>query len=115
MKRRITKRVVDSLKPGDKPVSDTDIPGFVVRCLPSGRKVYVIRYRIGRGKNARRPWFTLGTHGAPLTPTKAREGAIKVLGRVHEGEDPAAERDEDRRAETVAQLCDNYFVAAEKG
>lgn len=114
MKRRITKRVVDSLKPGDW-VTDTDIPGFAARCLDSGRKIYLIRYRIGRGKNARRPWFTLGTHGAPLTPVQARKEAIRVLGRVHDGADPVAEREEDSRAQIVAQLCDDYLVAAEKG
>ena len=42
MRKTITKRAVDALKAG-KSLADTDLPGFVVRRLPSGRLSYGYR------------------------------------------------------------------------
>ena len=57
----------------------------------------------------------LTVFGAPWTPEKAREEAVRVLGAVAEGGDPAAERRAVRQAATVAELCDAYLVDAEAG
>ena len=57
-KRRITKTVVDRLKPGEI-VWDTEINGFGARCQKQA-KVYVLTAREG----GRQRWFTLGRHGA---------------------------------------------------
>ena len=51
--RKITKRVVDSLKPGDV-VWDSEVRGFGVRCQRRG-KVYFLKVRF-RG---RKRWLTI--------------------------------------------------------
>lgn len=114
MAKRITKRTVDSLKRGQI-VWDETMPGFGVRCLLSGRKSYVLKYRAGSGRRARQRWLTIGMHGAPWTADGARREAARKLGEAHLGSDPAAHRDEERVAETVAELCDQYLDAAETG
>ena len=47
---KITKRLVDALepRPAEYFVWDSEIPGFGLRVLPSGRKGYVVQYRAGR-------------------------------------------------------------------
>ena len=44
---KITKRTVDALAPAEKErvVWDDDIKGFGVRVHPTGRKVYIVKYR----------------------------------------------------------------------
>jgi integrase len=56
-----------------------------------------------------------GAHGAPWTPDTAREEAKAVLGKVVKGADPAADWQAKRQAETVTDLCDLYWTAAESG
>lgn len=114
MAKRITKRTVDGLKP-DTIVWDETMPGFGIRCLPSGRKVYVLKYRAGTGRKARQRWLTIGMHGAPWTPETARKEAGRKLGAVRLGDDPAGQKEEERTAETVAELCDQYLTSAKSG
>jgi integrase len=68
-----------------------------------------------RTRGGRQRWHTIGRHGAPWTPELARNEAIKILGRVAEGEDPAADKQRKRRAATVSELCDFYLADAEAG
>src|SRR5262249_20829170 len=55
--RRITKRVVDGLKPGgtEFAVWDSKLPGFGVRVRPTGAMSYVVVYRSGSGPRRPRP------------------------------------------------------------
>lgn len=112
---KLTKRVVDGLvSAGEKTGSlfwDTELKGFAVRVLPSGRKTFVIKFRTPSG---RQRWLKLGTYG-PLTVERAREMAKVELAKVVEGQDPASDRDERREASTVSQLCDLYMEAANAG
>ena len=78
-KRRITKTVVDRLNPG-KIVWDIEINGFGTRCQKQA-KVYVLK----AGESGRQRWFTLGWHGAPLTPDDARREALSKLGAIADG------------------------------
>ena len=61
---KITKRSVDALRPEDRErvVWDDDIKGFGVRVHPSGKKVYIVKYR-HRGRAVK---TTIGPHG-PVT------------------------------------------------
>ena len=47
---KLTKRIVDAAEAqaAEYFVWDSDIPGFGLRVLPSGRKGYVVQYRAGR-------------------------------------------------------------------
>ena len=102
---KINKRVVEAAKARDNAydINDSDLRGFGVRVLPSGTRSFFVRYRFAN--NRRR--ITLGYHGA-LTPEQARAQAIKILARVSEGEDPAASKQLDRQAITVADLAERF-------
>ena len=102
-RKRITKRTVDALKPGQL-VWDSEVTGFGVRCQRAS-KVYVLKYRF----SGRQRWFTIGKHGSPWTVEKARDRAQKLLGRVADDEDPADKREEDKVDLTISELCDLYL------
>jgi hypothetical protein len=53
--------------------------------------------------------MTLGLHGK-LTPDEARKKAAKLLAAVADGSDPAAERAETKKALTITELADLYYV-----
>lgn len=107
MRAKITKRLLDSLEPpaaGEVKVWDTELRGFVVRVRASGRRWFAVEWM--REHRTRR--LSLGEFGA-LTVEQARDRAKKVLARVAHGEDPAAERAEERTAPTVADLARRYL------
>jgi integrase len=112
---RLTKRTVDAAKVTGKEyfIWDDEMPGFGLRVLASGRKSYVVQYKVGgRGGETRRK--SLGLHGV-LTAEEARGEAKKWLADRAKGKDPIAEHAASQKAETVEQLCRNYLAAAERG
>lgn len=102
---KLTKRQVDAaeIQESDYFIWDEELAGFGLRVLPSGRKVYIVQYRVGR--RSRR--ISLG-QSAVLTCEQARTRAIAALAAVRAGDDPAAKRDADRRAITVKELADRF-------
>src|ERR1700733_12033968 len=112
MRGKITKRSVDELAATNAPdvvLWDTEIKGFGGRARSSGTKTYILHYRPGGGRHAPLRKLSIGRHGSPWTPTSARLEAKRLLGRVASGEDPAQVKLADRRAMTVAELCDCYL------
>ncbi|MBV8848064.1 MAG: integrase arm-type DNA-binding domain-containing protein, partial [Methylobacteriaceae bacterium] len=105
---KLTKRAIDAIQPGEKrvPIWDDELPGFGIRVNRNGHSVYVLKYRA----DGRQGWFTIGKHGAPWTPEQARKEALRLLGEVALGGDPARKRKEERTAITVAELCDQYLA-----
>lgn len=113
---KLTKRTVEALptpgKGSQTELWDTDLGGLHVRVMPSGRRVYRLKYRSA----GRQVIATLGAHGV-ITAEQARERARALAGAVAEGRDPTAERkaaaeeakEEQRRAITVAELIDRYL------
>jgi integrase len=99
---RITKRVVDALKPGafawDR--------GFGVKATATGAKVYVLSYRIGRRKRR----YTIGLHGHPWTPDAARKEASRLLALIGTGVDPMAVKAATREAPTVRELAERFLA-----
>jgi integrase len=100
---KITKRTVDALKPGEV-AWDGELTGFGIRCQRK-HKVYVLKYRI----SGKQRWLSIGKHGAPWTPEKARKEAQRLLGLVAGGADPAKDRDAGKNKPTVAELCKRYM------
>lgn len=112
-KRKLTKRIVDALRPdpGGRDVIhfDGEIPRFGVRVKPSGVKSYMLQYRNKFGRLRR---ITLARVG-DLTPEQARERAVKLRAAIADGADPSGERKGARNALTVSELCDEYLEAGE--
>jgi len=96
--KRITKRVVDEAMPGPSAyvLRDTDVKGFGLKVTPTGTKSYFLDYRMG-GRDARKGRVTIGRHGSPWTPDKARERAKELLEQVRRGVDPVAQKAERNR------------------
>lgn len=85
---KITKRNVDAAPipaKGDTYYWDTDLRGFGLRVTPRGVRSYVVQYRLP-ARPARRT--TIGIHGSPWTPEKARDRAEEILYQVKRGDDP---------------------------
>ena len=103
----ITKRTVEALLVREKDyiVFDGVLAGFGVRVMPSGKRLFLIRYR-KRGKTRR---VMLGQFG-PLTAELARREATKLLADVRAGDgDPAAARDTERQALTMEELGKRFL------
>jgi hypothetical protein len=108
---RIGLKEVKGLKPGQT-IWDETVRGFGARRQKGTAVTYQVIYRTSDG---RQRWHTIGTHGAPWTPDKARDEAKAALGLVVKGADPAGEKQAARKAETVLELCDLYLKDAKAG
>src|SRR3954454_23009256 len=105
---KLTKTLVESIKTSDKDIMifDDDLPGFVVRVLPSGVRSYLVQYRNRQGRSRR---LTIGQHGK-LTADGARKSALRIFDAVRGGEDPAAQRRAFIDAPMVNDLFDRYLA-----
>lgn len=114
MKGKISKRAVDALKrrkSGDVWLWDTELRGFGVRVMPSGVTSFAVSY-YAPGLHLVRRRVTLGAYG-PLTVDEARRAATAILARVENGDDPAQEKADGRRAateETVEKIFAEYIT-----
>tara|TARA_R110002096_G_scaffold435828_1_gene663695 strand:- start:1679 stop:3064 length:1386 start_codon:yes stop_codon:yes gene_type:complete len=102
-KAKITKQTIKSLKPGEI-VWDTELAGFGVRCQVKAI-VYILKKRI---KGTQR-WLTIGKHGEPWNPDKARTRAKIILGQIADNKDPAQVRDDLKGRPTVKELCNRFM------
>ena len=83
---------------------DESLPGFGVRVSPSGHKSFCLFYR--RGRRLRR--YTLGRFPA-LSLAQSRVLARDALLEVARGGDPALKKAETLRADTFAEIADEYL------
>lgn len=90
---------------------DTAVAGFGARRQAGEHVSYVLMYR----RDGRKRRYTIGRHGSPWTPERARSEAVRLLGEIVKGADPAADKRGARAAITVAELCDAYLAAAMDG
>jgi len=113
MQAKISKRVVDTAtatKGDELWVWDVELKGFGVRVRPNGRKTYVLEYRPGRrGRSAQKRRITIGSHGSPWTPDLARKEALRLLGLVASGGDPAADKAASKEVPLVADLAERFL------
>src|SRR5262249_33773031 len=85
--------------------------GFALRVKPSGVRTWVVQYRNAAGRTRKLAM----KNSSATTPDEARRWAKVVLGQVGARRDPPAGGNTELGAMTVAMLCDEYLVAAEKG
>ena len=103
---KITKRTVDAIVPAEKEriVWDDDIKGFGVRVHPTGRKVYIVKYR-HEGRSVK---VTIGPHG-PITPAAARARAAEIVTLAKTGRDIAGKTPRPKESATVADLAQRFL------
>lgn len=108
--KRLTKQVVDALQPKASDYVEWcgALPGFGCRVRQTGKKTFVVQYRVG-GRNSPVRKVTIGAEGK-LTVEEARKEAAKILAKAELGDDVAGERAKQRAEITVSQLCDEYLV-----
>jgi integrase len=108
---KLTRRTVDAVRrtagERDVVVWDDELRGFGLRVRPPFGCFYVVQYRNKHGRTRK---LTLGRPEV-LSPEEARKIAKSRLADVEKGNDPAADRDESRSAQTVGELCEEYLTA----
>ena len=75
-KIKITKRTVEALKAAAKDyiAFDTDLPGFGVRVMPSGKRFFLVQYR----RHGRTRRVMIGQFGIVTAELARREATIKL-------------------------------------
>lgn len=107
--RSLTKTVIDRLRYDPDGASqqilwDGNMPGFGVRVYPSGRKTFVVGYRVkGRWR-----LMALAPYGVK-TLVQARQQARRELGRAADEKDPLEHRQQERAAKTMRELAVIYL------
>jgi integrase len=93
----------------DRIVWDKELSGFGERTRDTGKKRFIVQYRIG--KQQRRMTLAAG-----ITREQARKIARKVLARVELGEDPQGEKKAARTASIIGSFKDvaERFIARQK-
>ena len=109
MQGKITKRAVDTLQPSSKNLFlwDDKLSGFGLKVTPSGRKIYILQYRMG-GRNTPSKRYTIGLHG-PWTPDTARKEATEKLGEIAKGDDPALPKVKSKGMPTLKQFGQRFL------
>ena len=104
----LTKTIIDGLVPGatDYVRWDHTVRGLGVRVRPTGKKVFIIKYRTTEGRQRK---LTLGPFGT-LTLDQARKRARQALAEAAGGDDPAAQKSEARKAVTFGVFAERYLT-----
>jgi integrase len=108
---RLTKRAVSLAQPSLQryTIFDTDLKGFGLRVSPSGRKSWIVEYRVGHGgRRATKQRLTVGDAGT-FTPEEARDEARTLLARIRLGGDPVSEKRAQRASLTLADLSVKFL------
>jgi Arm DNA-binding domain len=90
---------------------DSIVRGFHARRQYGDAITFGVFYR---NREGRQHWFKLGRHPI-LTPSLARQEAIRVLRAVTLGEDPSEARKALRSSPTMAELMDEYVADMQSG
>ncbi|SEW19795.1 Site-specific recombinase XerD [Cognatiyoonia koreensis] len=103
---KLTKRHVESIAPNTKEriLWDDELSGFGLRVYPTGRKVYVVQYKL-HGRTRRK---NLGKHGV-VTADEARREAKLCQADVARGADPSAERKSRLRSPSIKELGERFL------
>lgn len=106
-REKLTKSLVESIKPGPKDVIvwDREVKGFGLKVTPAGKRIYFVFYRTRSGQQ-RKP--TIGIHGK-ITAENARQIAKTWIAGALIGQDVSGERQVARAAPLVKGLAQRYL------
>jgi integrase len=109
---KITESAVTQMLPGST-IWDSEVRGFGVRFRARDR-VYIVKTRIKKVQRI----LTIGRHGrGAWGPERARREAVRLLGLIRDGKDPAQQRDDDKDSPSFATFAARYmdeYAAAHK-
>jgi integrase len=107
MKAKLTKSLIDGFS-STVPITiwDRDVGRFGLRITANGVKTFITKYRVG----GRQRLHTIGRHAMPWRVEQARKEALRILGAVAQGQDPAGMKLEARTGITVGELCDRFLA-----
>ena len=110
----LTLKTIASLPPGLDPLGSRQRRGNRVRRSPTKRRSRRLRSQVPHRRRPpalayhRPPWCTLDAgHGS--------RAARRILVEVADGGDPAGSKQDERKAATVGDLCDDYLESAKAG
>jgi integrase len=102
---KITTELVENLRLGET-VMDCDLRGFMVRRQKGEACIYAVR----KYANGKRHFETIGEHGRHgWTEARARKKAVMLIGALHKGQDPAAERALTKGMPTLVEWAERYL------
>ena len=113
----LTKNMIDRAEPRacSYTLWDDQLGGFGCKVFPSGKRSFVLRYRLPGSRARHEP--TIGPYGALSLP-EARKRASQMLLELRAGRDPQAGRkaaEQAAAALTAAQLVEHYSQALRNG
>jgi integrase len=91
---------------------DGAVKGLGLKVTPTGKKIYILKYRMAGGRAAPTRRFTIGDSGG-WTPKTARIKAKALLSQISDGHDPMLEKQRDRVG-TLKALVADYIKAFEQ-
>jgi integrase len=105
----MTDQWLKKLKPQETQVDyfDKTLPGLGLRVGKSGKKTWIVMYRVKGHKKKHR--LTLKKKYPQLSLKKAREKASSILVKADEGHDPAGEKQKLKKAPTFKNLANEYL------
>lgn len=110
MAEKLTKRLIDSLIYEDGNAKDirwdSEMSGFGIRLYATGKKSFVLSYRI----NGKKTLYTIGQYGK-ITLEQARELARKRFGEIADNKDPLAARKATKKKHrwTVKKAAEDFI------
>jgi integrase len=108
---KLNKRVVEGLEPREKAyiVYDQDLKGFGIRVMPSGVKTWLIEYRPAGGyRGIAKKRMSLGNIHT-VNADEARKVAKDKLAAIRLGDDPLAQRAQERAAVPLHDLAVQFL------
>ena len=107
-KKKLTDFQIKNLRGKDKRYTEWGERGLGVRVTPNGKKVFIFKYRF----DSKVRWMTLGSY-PKMSLADAHRRHADAWDLLNQGVDPAAqaiaEREEERKAPTMADLADEYL------
>ena len=104
---KLTKRAIDSLTycGGWDVRWDSEVTGFGVRLYPSGKKSYILSYRI----DGRKKLIVLGSANT-ITVDEARNMAkVNLAALISKNEDPAEAKKHNKKGDSFGDFCKIYM------
>lgn len=108
---KLSRKSISGLSVPAKPETwwDSDLAGFGLAVRPTGSQSWVVQYRPGSGGRAAPLRRVVIGNPEGMTPEDARARAKTILAQARLGQDVAADRAEERKAETFAELAERWF------